>query len=234
MSRRLAATGLLGTPLLLSGCTGPMSSLHPAGPSAQVGAWLWWGMASFFTLVLVAVVLLWLHAMRRDPGQVTEREAQRVQNRWVVGGGLILPTLSIAVILAVGIPLGQRMLPLPPAEGEALRIDVTGHQWWWEVSYPDTGIVLQDALHIPAGVPVDLYLTSSDVIHAFWVPRLGGKMDMFPGRTNVLRLEADHPGIYHGSCSEFCGRGHAHMQFTVEAHEPDAYQAWFEEMQADD
>lgn len=211
-----------------------MSALEPAGPSAQVGAWLWWGMFGFFTLVLLAVIALWLHAMRRDPGQVSEQQAQRVQNRWVVWGGLVLPIVSIVVILAFGIPLGQRMLPLPPAEGEALRIDVTAHQWWWEVSYPGTDIVLENQLHIPAGAPVDLHLTSSDVVHSFWVPRLGGKMDMFPGRTNVLRLEATYPGVYHGVCSEFCGLGHAHMQFTVEAHGPDEYQAWLEEQQADD
>ncbi|MFN3581795.1 MAG: cytochrome c oxidase subunit II, partial [Pseudomonas sp.] len=98
-----------------------MSALEPAGPSAQVGAWLWWGMFGFFTLVLLAVIALWLYAMRRDPGQVSEQQAQRVQNRWVVWGGLVLPIVSIVVILAFGIPLGQRMLPLPPAEGEALR-----------------------------------------------------------------------------------------------------------------
>ncbi|MGY8810156.1 MAG: cytochrome c oxidase subunit II [Pseudomonadales bacterium] len=224
----------LGIPLLLSGCDGPMSALQPAGPGAQASAWLWWGMFSAFTLVLLVVVLLWLHAMRRDPGQVTDREAQRVQNRWVVGGGLILPILSITVILAFGIPLGQRMLPLPLDEGEPVRINVTAHQWWWEVSYPDTGIVLKDELHIPAGMPVDLHLTSSDVVHSFWVPRLGGKMDMFPGRTNILRLEADYPGTYHGSCTEFCGKGHAHMQFTVQAHEPADYQAWLKQRQTDE
>jgi cytochrome c oxidase subunit II len=220
--------------LLLAGCSGPMSALEPAGPGAQVGAWLWWGMFGFFTLVLVVVIGLWWHAMRRDPGQVDERQAQRIENRWIAWGGLVLPIGSIVVILAFGIPLGQRMLPLPPAEGEALRIDVTSHQWWWEVSYPGTDIVLENQLHIPAGVPVDLHLTSSDVIHSFWVPRLGGKMDMFPGRTNVLRLEANEPGIYHGSCSEFCGVGHAHMRFTVEAHAADDFRAWLEEGQTGD
>jgi len=225
---------VLGTSLLLAGCDGPMSALQPAGPSAQAGAWLWWGMFAGFTLVLLAVVVLWLYAMRRDPGQVSDREAQRIQNRWVVWGGLALPSASIAVILAFGIPLGQRMLPLTPEEGEPVRINVTAHQWWWEISYPDTGIVLEDELHIPAGVPINLHLTSSDVVHSFWVPRLGGKMDMFPGRTNILRLEADEPGIYHGSCTEFCGTGHAHMKFTVLAHEPAEYQAWLKEKQADE
>jgi cytochrome c oxidase subunit II len=218
----------------LGGCGGPLSALDPAGPGAQVAAWLWWGMFWYFGLVLVAVVGLWIHAVRRDPEQVDGAKARRTASRWIVGGGLVLPTVSITVILIVGIPLGQRMLPLPPAVGEAVRIDITAHQWWWEVSYPGTGIVLHNEVRIPAGVPVDLYLTSNDVIHSFWVPRLGGKMDMLPGRTNVLRLEADRPGTYHGLCSEFCGQGHAHMKFTVEATTPAEYQAWLNGQQADD
>ncbi|GAA6132057.1 cytochrome c oxidase subunit II [Halopseudomonas sabulinigri] len=211
-----------------------MSTLQPAGPSAQASAWLWWGMFAFFGFVLVALVLLWLHALRREPGQVSDREAQRLQNRWVVGGGLILPILSISVVLVVGIALGQRMLALPLAEGQPLRIEVVAHQWWWEVRYPESGVVLKDKLHIPAGQPVNLHLISEDVVHSFWVPRLAGKMDMFPGRTNVLRLEADAPGTYHGMCSEFCGVGHARMHFTVEAHTPAEFEAWLQQEQAND
>lgn len=186
-------------------------------------------MSGLFGLVFVVVVGLWLYATWRDPGSPGEFQARRLRQRWLVGGGLLLPVLGITAVLLVGIPLGQRMLPLPLAAGEAVRIDVTAHQWWWEVSYPDTGIVLENQLFIPAGRPVDLHLTSADVIHSFWVPRLGGKMDMLPGRSNVLRLEADHPGTYHGSCSEFCGTGHAHMTFTVEALAPAEYRAWLDE-----
>ncbi|MEH6490890.1 cytochrome c oxidase subunit II [Halopseudomonas sp.] len=211
-----------------------MSTLQPAGPSAQASAWLWWGMFAFFSLVLIALVWLWIHAMRRDPGQVSDREAQRLQNRWVVGGGLLLPIVSISVVLVVGIALGQRMLVLPLEDGEPLRIEVTAHQWWWEVRYPDTGVVLKDELHIPAGQPVDLQLISDDVVHSFWVPRLAGKMDMFPGRTNVLRLEADEPGTYHGMCSEFCGVGHARMHFVVEAHLPADFELWLQQEQGND
>jgi len=191
-------------------------------------------MFAFFSLVLIALVWLWIHAMRRDPGQVSDREAQRLQNRWVVGGGLLLPVVSISVVLMVGIALGQRMLALPLADGEPLRIEVTAHQWWWEVRYPDTGVVLKDELHIPAGQPVDLQLISDDVVHSFWVPRLAGKMDMFPGRTNVLRLEADKPGTYHGMCSEFCGVGHARMHFVVEAHLPADFELWLQQEQGND
>lgn len=185
-------------------------------------------MAGFSIVTLMVLVGLWLYALRSRPGEVSDEQAQRIQNRWVIGGGLILPIASITVLLAFGIPIGHRMLPLPLAEGEPLRIDVTARQWWWDVSYPDSGIRLRDELHIPAGMPVDLHLTSEDVIHAFWVPRLGGKLDMLPGRTNVLRLQADEPGLYHGQCAEFCGTDHAHMKFTVRAHAPGEFDAWLE------
>jgi cytochrome c oxidase subunit 2 len=219
---------------LAAGCTGPFSILDPAGPSAEAVAWLWWGMFAGFTAVLVVVVALWVYAVRRDPGEMDDAAAQRLQNRWIIGGGLALPTISIVVLLAFGIPIGHRMLPWPPADGEAVRIEVTARQWRWAVQYPGTEIALEDELHIPAGQPVDVYLTSEDVIHSFWVPRLGGKLDMFPGRTNILRLQADEPGLYHGQCAEFCGLGHAHMQFVVHAHTPEDYANWLEEAQRND
>lgn len=185
-------------------------------------------MVGFASVTLIAVVSLWLYALRRRPRQWSQEQARRVHNRWIIGGGLVLPVTSITLLLAFGIPIGHRMLPLPLADSEVVRIDVTARQWWWDVSYPDSGIRLRDELHIPAGTPVDLHLTSDDVIHSFWVPRLGGKLDMLPGRTNVLRLQADEPGLYHGQCAEFCGIGHAHMKFTVRAHAPNEYAAWLE------
>lgn len=164
----------------------------------------------------------------------SDEEASRIHRRWIIGGGLILPLTAIVVLLAFGIPIGHNMLPWPVEEGELLRIDVTGHQWWWEVRYPDSGIELRDELHIPAGVAIDLHLTSADVVHSFWVPRLGGKLDMLPGRTNVLRLRADEPGVYRGHCAEFCGLHHAHMQFTVTAHSAADFAAWLAEARTDD
>lgn len=181
----------------------------------------------------MVVVALWLYALWRKPGQFSHAQARRIQNRWIIGGGLILPITSMSVLLAFGIPIGHRMLPLPVEGEEVLRIDVTGHQWWWQVNYPGQGIEMRDELHIPAGQPVNLHLTSNDVIHSFWVPQLGGKLDMLPGRTNVLRLQADEPGTYHGQCAEFCGMAHAHMKFTVHAHAADDFAAWLEDARDD-
>lgn len=220
--------------VLLTACSGPYSALSPAGPFAADAAALWWAMSSFAVAVLVVVAALWIFAMRRKPKQLDEQQARRIQNRWIIGGGLVLPITSMTVLLVFGIPIGHRMLPLPVAGEQVLRIDVTGHQWWWQVNYPDQGIELRNELHIPAGQPVDLHLTSNDVIHSFWVPRLAGKLDMLPGRTNVLRMYADEPGTYYGQCAEFCGTGHAHMKFTVYAHAPADFAAWQEDIGGDE
>jgi cytochrome c oxidase subunit II len=105
-------------------------------------------------------------------------------------------------------------------------IEVIGHQWWWEVRYPHEGIVTANEIHIPAGQPVTLRLTSDDVIHSFWVPELHGKLDLNPQQTNTLILQADQPGAYRGQCAEFCGIQHAKMALLVVAQEPAAYAEW--------
>ncbi|UTH34160.1 cytochrome c oxidase subunit II [Ectopseudomonas hydrolytica] len=194
---------------------------------AREVALLWWAMCAFATLVLVVVTALWLHAMRRQPREVDAARARQLTLRWLVGGGLLLPTLSIIVLLAFGIPIGHRMLPLPLDE-PPLRIEVVGHQWWWEVRYPESGVVTANQLHLPTGRPVDLDVSSADVIHSFWVPRLGGKIDMIPGRDNRIRLQADQPGVFRGQCSEFCGTQHSHMILDVQAHSEDDFQAWLQ------
>lgn len=187
---------------------------------------LWWGLFSGAALVLAVVVGLWLRATVRVAPPTSPQQARRSGQRWLVGGGLVLPFAAIGAMLVFGIPAGQRMMPGPGAPGEVLRIEVTGHQWWWEVFYPDSGIRLRDEIHIPADAPVDIHLTSADVVHSFWVPRLAGKLDALPGRSHVLRLHADEAGVYRGLCAEFCGLHHAHMQFSVTAHSAADFAAW--------
>ncbi|WP_313088466.1 cytochrome c oxidase subunit II [Pseudomonas sp.] len=193
---------------------------------AQQVANVWWGMFAFATLVLVAVSAIWIYALARKPRKTSAQDAERINRRWVIGGGIVLPSLSIIVLLIFGIPTGRSMLPLPVTGEQPLRVQVTGHQWWWEVHYPDSGVTTANQLIIPAGRSIDVEVTSADVIHSFWVPRLGGKMDMLPGRTNVIRIQAGKPGVYYGQCSEFCGLQHARMKLHVEAQEPAAFEAW--------
>jgi cytochrome c oxidase subunit II len=180
--------------------------------------------------VFFAVLALYLYALRRPADSADDPRTARTAQRWIIGGGVLLPLISISALLILGIPVGRQMLPLPVAEGEALRIDVIGHQWWWEVNYPDAGISLVNQIYLPVNTPVDLHLSSADVIHSLWVPRLAGKLDMIPGRVNVLRVAADLPGTYRGQCAEFCGLDHAHMHFTVEAHTAENFAAWLESM----
>lgn len=213
---------------MLVACEGPQSTLAPAGPSARIAADLWWGMVIAATVVLLVVVALWVHAIYRSPRDQDEAVTRRIGRRWIIGGGILLPGVSIAVLLAFGIPLGQRMQVLPGDGDPPLRIEVTGHRWWWEFHYPDHDVTSIDRLVIPAGQTIEFHVGSADVIHGFWIPRLGGKIDALPGRINVLRLRADEPGQFRGQCAEFCGAEHAHMVFAVEALDRAAFDAWLE------
>ena len=199
--------------------------LQPAGPAAREIANLWWGMFAFAALVFFGVVVAWLVAVLRPHRERSEAQEKRIARRWVLFG-LLLPSASVALLLAFGIPAGHRLLPLPLDGGEPLRVEVTARQWQWQVRYPGYAAVLVDELRLPAGRPVDVHVGSADVIHSFWIPRLGGKIDAVPGRTNVVRLQADAPGEFRGQCAEFCGRDHALMVLRVEALDAAEFDAW--------
>lgn len=213
------------------GCSGPQSILDPAGPSALIISWLWWGMFSFFTLVFVIVVTLWIYAMRKGSQVPDSARARVIHNRWIIGGGIILPLTTVTVLLAVGIPAGQRVLLLPPSEQAPLRVDVVGHRWWWEIRYPDADVIIANQLYVPVNRPLDFHVTTADVIHSFWVPRLGRKIDMVPGRVHQVSLLASSVGTMRGQCAEFCGTGHAHMVLDVEVLEADAFESWLQQRQ---
>ncbi len=211
----------------LAACAGPQSMLDPAGPAARDVAALWWGMFAVAVVVLLGVTATWLVGMGRRPPTLDDAREQRVVRRWIVLGGVLLPSACIAVLLAFGITAGHRMLPLPLAGEAPLRVDVTARQWRWEVRYGG-GAPLINELRLPAGRPVDVHVQSLDVIHSFWVPRLGGKIDAIPGRTNVVRLQADEAGEYRGQCAEFCGTRHALMVLHVTAIEAGEFAGWLE------
>jgi len=197
-----------------------MSALDPAGPAAAAIAQVWWVMLAGAALIFAAVVGLALYAALRPP----ERRLRLSPGLLIIGGGLVFTPAVLAVLLAWGIGAGHALLPLPDGR-EPFRVEVRAHQWWWEVIYPDMpGGPLHSAneIHVPVGRPIDVSVRSEDVIHSFWVPRLGGKIDALPGRTNTVRLEADAPGIYRGQCAEFCGAQHARMALHLVAHEDEA------------
>lgn len=210
---------------LLAGCQGPQSALDPASATARELARLWWVMSSVAGAVLVLVTGLWLYGLFRRPRRYDQHQARRIQLRLVVGGGLLLPGVAVTALLVYGVNAARGMLPVPLPGEAPLRIAVTGHQWWWEVRYPN-GVVTANQLILPTGRPVDINVTSADVIHAFWVPSLGGKLDMVPGRQGVIRLQAEREGVFRGQCSEFCGTQHAHMILHVEAMAEEDFQSW--------
>jgi cytochrome c oxidase subunit II len=161
-----------------------------------------------------------------DPAVTHERAGAR-RPLWVVAiAGAIVPAVVISVLVVVSAGATRAVDP-GRVEGDPL-VEVVGHQYWWEVHYPGSGVVTANEVHIPTGERVRVSLTTEDVIHSFWVPTLSGKVDMIPGRANALWLQTDEPGVYWGQCAEFCGTQHAMMRFVVVAHEPAEFAGWLE------
>lgn len=205
-------------------------SLDPAGPIAEAIADLWWLMlglgVAVFALFVGLLVAGLFHRARND------EDAGRPPGRhllWILGGGVVLPLVVIVVVWVATVQV-MRFTP-DRAESGALVIDVIGHQWWWEVHYPDADVTMRNELHIPTGRPVEFRLTTADVIHSFWIPPLGGKMDMIPGDVNTLVLVAEEPGEYLTQCYEFCGLEHAQMFLTVVAEPVEDFEEWLGDKQ---
>jgi cytochrome c oxidase subunit 2 len=217
-------------PLLLAGCGGNQDVLHGESHQERSIDTLWWVMfgAACAGFALIACLLLagWWRRNRRElPGGGGER----VGTGLVIGLGVVLP-LVLLTTLFVWSDLFVLRTSAAPAQGStAMTIDVIGHDWWWEARYAGTSVVTANEIHIPTGTPVEVVGTSADVIHSFWVPELARKIDLIPGRTNRLLLEADRPGTYRGQCSEFCGVQHAHMAVAVTAQPPAAFRRWLAE-----
>ena len=198
------------------------STVDPAGPDAAAIAELWWWMFGVATAICVLVVVLMLLALRRAHRREAPTELPWTRS-FVLGLGVVMP-IAILVPLSIGTMfVGRETHRIDDAP---LVVDVIGHQFWWEVRYPDLGVVTANEIHVPVGTEVEFRLATADVIHSFWVPRLGGKLDMIPGRVNSYSLRADEPGVYEGICAEFCGIQHARMHFVLVAEEQEEFDAW--------
>jgi len=193
------------------GCQAPLSALDPAGPVAQATAQLWWIMLAGAGAITALVAGILAYAFGRS-----DRELPVNENRWLVGGGLIFPSITLLALLIYAFTLGERFL-VPDGRG-AVVVNALARQFAWEFTYPDGPQARSSPiLAIPVGRSVDVRVTSADVIHSFWVPRLAGKIDAIPGHENLIRISADRPGVYRGQCAEFCGTGHSWMELRVEA-----------------
>lgn len=180
---------------------------------------MFWGSVILFALVLGLLTL----SLTRPAALKAIRPMH-----WIIGGGLLLPVPVLLLLLVAAVLLGERLLPRP-GDPAPMRIEARASQWQWRFAYPDNpGAGETEVLHLPAGQSVDMVVTAEDVIHSFWIPRLGGKIDAIPGRENIIRIAADKPGIYRGICAEYCGEGHDIMGFVVEAHAPADFAAALE------
>ncbi len=215
----------------------PMSMLESFGQRANDVLPLTWGLIWLAAGVVVIISLLVIFGiilrpkfehMDLDGHLPVTRAGGPAGIRWMYIG-LALTTVTLAIYVTW--TLVTMAAIDEPASSADFEIEVTGHQWWWEVRYldpsnPSQEFVTANEIHIPVGTPVKFRLASADVIHSFWVPALGGKTDLIPGQVNRTWLEADRAGVYRGQCAEYCGKQHAHMVLRVFADEPDAFARW--------
>ncbi|MCR5858618.1 cytochrome c oxidase subunit II [Mesorhizobium sp. J428] len=224
--RRFLTTVL---PLPLAACnTGIQSALDPAGEEAVQIATLFWVMTAGGLAIWAFVVALSLHASRWKRRPISEDNAGRL----ILLGGVVFPVAVLTALLSYALWLMPSLRPFAGGKQAGLRIEVAGSQFWWHVVYDRPGgqpVASANEIRLPVGERVEFQLTSRDMIHSFWIPALGGKMDLIPGRTNRLSLMATRAGTYRGQCAEFCGTSHALMAFPVVAMEPTAFDAWLDE-----
>lgn len=176
---------------------------------------LWWAMlagAAVLTALVLGLVALGFRAPSSRP--VSPRF-------WALGMGVAMPLAVLTVLVGAGLWMGERMQARPGPD--VVTVQAHARQWAWQFVQPGPDgqpLTTENVLFLPAGQPVHVQITSQDVIHSFWVPRLGGKMDAIPGHQNVLRIQADVPGRYEGLSAEFSGVGYGEMRFVVHAYAP--------------
>ncbi len=240
MSRML----LVGAALTLSNsawAVTPMSYLHTFGPAGYAVTRLGWGLGIISVSVIVIIGLLLLGGIfrRRDTHSGSDPNALAVRRdaggmAWIyIGVGISAVVLIASMIWTLVVTA----VVAHPASKPALTVQVSASQWWWALRYdteqPSRTFTSANEIHVPVRQPVRFEVTSTDVIHSFWIPKLGGKIDVIPGQTNVTWLQADQAGIYRGQCAVFCGAQHARMGLRVIAQQPADFRAWQESQLAD-
>ncbi len=220
---------------LLAGCNlaDEQSVFAPVGPVAQeqLGLFMWTWYLSIPVMLLVGGVLVYVivrYRRRRGddsiPGQTHGNVLLEV----------VWTTIPVIIVILVAVPTVRSIFKLQTfteAAGSDIAVTVTGYQWWWKFEYPQYGITTANELHVPVGSRIVLDLNSADVLHAFWAPRLGGKVDLIPHQENQLWLQADEPGVYHGQCAELCLGAHAYMRFRIVVEEQDEFEQWVQSFQ---
>ncbi|UCF41313.1 MAG: cytochrome c oxidase subunit II [Gemmatimonadota bacterium] len=213
--------------VILTACGGeyPQSTLHP---TADFGSEIdrlfrtivWWALGVFVvveTALIVAII-----KFRDRPGAPAPKHVHGstlLEISWTLAPAIILIFIAVPTIRTI-----FRTDAAPPEN--AMQVEVIGHQWWWEFRYPELGIVTANEMRVPAGQPVTLVMTSDDVIHSFWAPKLGGKRDVMPGRSTRITFTPDSVGVFFGQCAEFCGVSHANMRMRVVVEDSSGFAGW--------
>ena len=239
LAKLLTALVSLLTLVFLTGCDalgGPQNTFAPKGEVAEKQKDLFllvmWPALVIGVLVFAATIYILIRYRHRegDPMPKQIHGNTRLELTWT-----ILPAI---LLIGIAVPTLQGIFELgrSPA-ADALNVEVTGFRFGWKFAYLDEEYAqpggepmsVDGDMHVPVGREIGIYLESPDVIHSFWVPKLAGKTDVVPGRTNRMWFRADEPGTYSGQCAELCGVGHAVMRFTVIAHTQEEFDAWVEE-----
>ena len=226
--RILAAALLPAILAIAAGCSAsdPQNTFAPSGDVAKqindlffpIG---WLTIAVFFFVegLLIYVLIRFRHRAGAALPKQTHGNT-RLELAWTAVPGVLMIALAFPVVAAIF------SLAEPPDDEAHINVTVTASQWFWDFEYPDLGVVTSNEMHIPLDKPVVLTLKSNDVIHSFWVPKLGGKLDIVPGHINTMWFNATETGNYSGQCVEYCGASHALMRFRVIAESQADFDAW--------
>lgn len=214
----------------LAACARAPTYLQGHGYVADREATLGWVLLAIACTVVVVIAVLVLAATFRHRSPDDDVMRERGGLRWIVIGAVIVPSVILLATTIYSTAVLARVAH--PAAKPPIVVQVIGHRWWWEVRYPGTApsdvFATANEIHIPVHVPVQLELSTADVIHSFWIPQLAGKTDLIPGQTNVAWIEADTAGTYWGQCGEYCGLQHAGMHMSVVADSPAGFTRWEE------
>ena len=230
MKRTLAILFFIGVVLLLASCTPshPQSTFDASGPVAEKQLTLFYiilGMAALVFVLVEGILIYAVVRFRRREGddQIPPQTHgnTRLEIGWTIAPAVVLAVIAIPTVIYIFDIAGD------PTEG-ALEVNVIGHQWWWEFEYPEQNVITANELHVPVNTSVKLNLTSDDVIHSFWTPKLAGKQDAIPNNVNPMKFSSDIVGTFFGQCAEFCGVAHAHMRFRVIVETQFEFDKWVE------
>ena len=218
---------LLTVALWVAGCGGPFpqSTLEPRSDFGaavdQLFTGIFWWAAGVFLVVETLLVVTLIRFRHREgrPAPHPTHGHTLMEIAWTLAPAAILVFVAVPTVRTIFATSGE-------APADALKVDVIGHQWWWEFRYPELGLVTANELHVPLGRAVQLSLTSADVIHAFWAPPLGGKRDAIPGHVTRIAFRPDQVGDYMGQCAEFCGASHANMRLRVVVDSDSGFGRW--------